>query len=481
MALESSSTGKSAMSSAEEGLDTMEKLMDMFLSMLESKKKTAAQKAMAEWINAGQETHVFNGRGDCLREVAQRFREEGIPYLYINNDLGRDCIIIRDKDTERASIINRETLVRRGNYYQMVSSAEMETIFAKSDAVKNKNLITVENLNKYEAEVLKNKCNWITRGFMVGVDKQKIAGRESYSITTHTNNTYDDSCVANETCMRNDFSKAYLEMTFSLYGPNMDTKIRQIEADMKLNEVLKKSRGTKKELYLCGAEDNTRYMKIDEDGFKYYECSYDSEGKEQAILKAEVGADDFNYDEQIQKYSDQFRDCVFVDDFDMVQAHLATEKVILHTDRPKLTPEQDIISSFESQLARKMDVIIKKHILEIAASGENQLPVRGADAFNRYQEEAAKIIESLAENKIPEGYNHNDIAEIKECFESANKKISKKEMKVSPEKYLRSVEKMRGISTIEHQATDRSSELIHERNYKAKRIVKTEKQPERER
>ena len=68
-------------------------------------------------------------------------------------------------------------------------------------------------------------------------------------------------------------------------------------------------------------------MKIDEDGFKYYECSYDSEGKEQAILKAEVGADDFNYDEQIQKYSDQFRDCVFVDDFDMVQAHLATEKV----------------------------------------------------------------------------------------------------------------------------------------------------------
>ena len=54
-------------------------------------------------------------------------------------------------------------------------------------------------------------------------------------------------------------------------------------------------------------------------------------------------------------------------------------------------------------------------------------------------------------------------------------------MKVSPEKYLRSVEKMRGISTIEHQATDRSSELIHERNYKAKRIVKTEKQPERER
>ena len=281
--------------------------------------------------------------------------------------------------------------------------------------------------------------------------------------------------------MRNDFSKAYLEMTFSLYGPNMDTKIRQIEADMKLNEVLKKSRGTKKELYLCGAEDNTRYMKIDEDGFKYYECAYDSEGKEQAILKAEVGADDFNYDEQIQKYSDQFRDCVFVDNFDMVQAHLATEKVILHTDRPKRTPEQDIISSFESQLARKMDVIIKKHILEIAASGENQLPVRGADAFNRYQEEAAKIIESLAENKIPEGYNHNDIAEIKECFESANKKISKKEMKVSPEKYLRSVEKMRGISTIEHQATDRSSELTHERNYKAKRIVKTEKQPERER
>lgn len=69
--------------------------------------------------------------------------------------------------------------------------------------------------------------------------------------------------------------------------------------------------------------------------------------------------------------------------------------------------------------------------------GENQLPVRGADAFNRYQEEAAKIIESLAENKIPEGYNHNDIAEIKECFESANKKISKKEMKVKPGKILK--------------------------------------------
>ena len=122
---------------------------------------------LAKAIKAGEGMQMYKIGGNCAGAFKYRLDMNGIPYVE-HKDGKR--IYIRRPDKEKVCKLNKETLKEKGSYLHEVAISDMENAIANIPDIKNKKVVSIQRVGKYMAEILKEKCNNISAGFMMGSD-----------------------------------------------------------------------------------------------------------------------------------------------------------------------------------------------------------------------------------------------------------------------------------------------------------------------
>ena len=388
--------------------DVIKKFLEMLASYLEEYGRNSAQKEIARYIRNGGELYSYSIQGDkvggTIEELKNSLDREGIPYVELDNQPER--ILIRPEDRERIREVNREVLVAKSNYYQEVEASKLERAIYSAPFIKEKNILTIHSLNKYEAEVLKNKCNDISKGFMVGTEKNADG---TVNISVHTQHLHHDS---ND--KRKDFCRAFVETQLSLYGPNNLIKRNQIDLDAEIDKQVASLKGTNVTHYIISAYDKKGYIEINEDRFEFHRRRPGPNGTMQDTIMESCPIDDPDYEMELQRAMDRIYDKVVINDPDLLARHLSTKDKIVQTDRPRRTVKQNATSVAEHMTARQIDRMIKaKFDSDPAISA-----LSPDEYFELYTNEAARILDAAIKDEPCEGYDHARVHAITGIFET---------------------------------------------------------------
>lgn len=383
---------------------------------LEKKSRFAPQTELARWINSKEGgVCAFNTRGDCLPAVESELIARNIPYVTLDVN-GKNCIMIRDIDKARVTQINSNVLVAMGNYYQEVDKKSMENAIATTTGFKDKNIVEMSNLTKYEAVTLKNKCNQIAKGFMVGIEENGgTKENPRYSLAIHA----PKLLLANPD--KQDFCKSFLEMTFSLYGPNALVKCQQIDDDETFDKDLAAinkefNLGRRDEtLYIAGVQNTDRYIELTPSGFSFKEKVLQFDHEEGApkyvdktLFSADRSSPDFNL--ELLKATDQIQDKIVLSGEDFYE-HMKTDEQNFVSGRTEKNVAQEMQSVKESSFINQMDSYINERLLR---ANYFEKPHTYESMFKMYKNEVLKIVGGLQSDSVPSGHSEKKFNEFKE-------------------------------------------------------------------
>ena len=401
---------------------------------VEKHSEYAPQLELAKWIKEGNGVDIYPIQGKNYAAFKAELDKEKIPYLDIGSE--RE-LLIRNCDIEKCKEINRRALITELNYFQDVNAREMENAIAESPRITNKEMITLHGLSKYDVEVIKNKCNHISAGFMVGVEK---ASDGTYCLTVHSSKVYDTKTAdENEKRHVTDFCMAYTQAMVSLYGPNGTTKVKQIDADEAIDIKIEELKKAKEVHYIIGVDDPSKFIEINGTDFQYYETSVNDEGKRVDRLVVRADVRDVNYDSELQRCLDRIYSKAILDNAEELSKHLSTRKRTVETDRPNRNYEQYLISIAESRMTNQIDAMIKEKFANENMAGS------AIDKFHNYKNEVKKIFDGLETGEVPHGYQEEQFSKLALIMSDAD---------VSVEDY-KNTYNMLSLSNIEMHAAKR--------------------------
>ena len=391
--------------------DITQRALAAIAKFLEEHAKTDAQREMAKFIRGGGQLYAYSVQGDrnpgVKGELQMELEKNGISYIVCND---MSTILIKEEDMESVREVNRNILVTRSNYFQEVDLNELEKAIATAPFIKDKELFIMQNLNKYEAEVLKNKCNHIAAGFTVGSEKNADG---SVNIGIH-----EEGRLYADDPKKDDFCKAYLKMTLSLYGPNHKIKQAQIDADEAIDEQVRSLKGCQTQHYIVGADDHSQYIVLHEKGFTYTSDVL-SKGK---MTRKSYTCDitDPDYDIELQRYMDGIYNRVIIDDPDLLDRHLDTnnEERVVQTDRPRRSKDAYNVSVADNEAAEQINLMIHNNIEETGKTFES-----GEAQFDYYTKQASNIMQAAIDNEIPKGYTSEEMKTLHDIFDSRNVRL----------------------------------------------------------
>ncbi len=362
-----------------------------------AKEGQKAQQEMANHIKNKGIIVPYAMTGGVKGEMMDALRKEGIPFIPTMNG---EVIAIRDCDLERVLEINRDLNIAKCNYFQEVESEKMEDVIAKSDRVPTKDIITIEGLDKYEYEVLKNKCNDITSGFMVGKG-QNGQDPEKIDLSVRADMVSSDRKM--------DFCRAFLAANMSLYGMNGEIKRAQIEEDEKVDKAVDDFIANKETAYIVSANSNKsrQYISINENGFQYH-TSFKKDGEWHDETSKEISINDPNYRLELQRYMDKIYDKAIITSHEKLDEYVRTGDV--ETNRPRKSQQQYTIASAEKDMAKKIDQMIDERIEKQGL--KEALGLDNEKLFNYYRSEARDILDALSKNKTLDRYDAKDFEDI---------------------------------------------------------------------
>lgn len=415
--------------------ETILEIIKNFTEYAEFNAKYAAEKEMAKWIHDGNMPMPYKVRGKCDMELVEELRSQGIPHLYLLNH----TLYVKPEDMNRVEEINQHILLVKGNYYQETDTNLLENAIAASPKVKDKNIITLHGLNKYQCEALKNKCNNITKGFMVGVAEENGC----YSLSIHAPWTISNDVE------KVDFCKAYSEMALSLYGLNSVLKEKQIEADEKLDKQVASLKGCVDTHYVIGVDDPSKYIELNANGFELHRIRLiNGEIKNCEVSSVDVNNPD--YEVELQKCMDGIFNKTVIDNEDKLHEHLNIRQRNIDTNRPEKNAEQTKISEMEDALVEKANEMIKTGPI-----ADSLFSMNPQDAFIAYQNEMKTIFTKIAEGQPVIGYRDEDINILKDTFAKAD---------VDPKDYLVAVNSLQKYQIEMHKAKELEKTM---ENYKS--------------
>jgi hypothetical protein len=397
---------------------------------LEKYAATAPQRELGAWLskNGG---NVYVVRGGCTYDLKNALAEAGIGFIQDTNN--PNYLIIRQPDTERVEELNRQVLVARCNYYQEVDGRELEDAIARasktgkiSDAI-----VTVHNLNTYQTEVLKNKFNDISYGYTVGITEGE---KDKSNISVPAAKVYSKDEGKKDLC------RAYLEMSFSLYGLNSYKKTKQIDADRDFDKKIAAMKGQQRSVYIAGADDIGQFLEINGNGFEYYTVKHDADGNRIENEVHTCRADSPDYDVELQIYLDKMRDKVILNSSEELANHLNTKDRNYNSDRPEKTKRERRISRAEDEMVKKIDSMIRKDIKDNDRSFDTP-----DECFSYYQHEADGILAAAINGTSYKEYSAEDIARINKICE---------DRKVDISRYASVQSALRGIDVETHKAKE---------------------------
>lgn len=335
--------------------DTVTKILLALMDYLEMEAKFAPQKEFAKWIREGGECCFYNIQGSCKNELKNELIKNQIPYIELSND--PDKLIIKYPDLEAIKELNRGIMISKNNYFQEVDSVEMEDAIFRFDKATDKTIFTLHNLTAEETECLKNKCNDISRGFMVGTNKEDD---DKYSISILGSKVMDCSQTG-----KIDFCKAALSATLSLYGGNSKTKMDQIDFDLKFDEAIDKYKGSNEVKYIVGTNErkNKNYIEINSQGFIAYKASITPEGGVVEKVVGRCDINDINYDTELKRHLDVMKDKTVLHNIGDLNTHLASMDSEITSGRAVRSEQEEYIAKVEKEIVNTIDKMIKSEIV----------------------------------------------------------------------------------------------------------------------
>ena len=345
--------------------NTLKKILEKLLSLLEyTSNKDKAAKAFAKWIKNGKGIAHYAIQGDCIGEMKAKMKEMNIPFLTCsdnNSIIVRTSNDIQFNDLAKVQELNHDILLARTNYFQEAEIGDFEDAIAMHAKENQKNVFVIQGLNKYELEVLKNKCNNISKGFTVAHSKSKL------------NNNLEDACIAAKrvatfrkevdkengyTHYKKDVCRATLQAMLSLYGPNEENKKKQIEDDAILDEKVMKLKHSTEVYFIVGQFDNKKYIELSPNGFTFYDYN-----KPENPIMSRVDTSDINYKGELQAAMDCIYNKILLNSPDKLNKHLSSDEKNMISDRTGRTIEQKNRSRGESDLSIKIDEMIKDRMI----------------------------------------------------------------------------------------------------------------------
>lgn len=380
-------------------LDTLAKWIKSVGDSLAFYGQTAPQREFGRWI-AQYGGNIYQIQGECTDDVKKTLTEQGIPFFTGANN--SHVIIIKQEDAEKIRDINRSILVARCNYYQQVDSKVMENAIHNCERIQNKDIFTLHDLNEYQTEVLKNKCNDIDKGFMIGVTKGEKEG--FYNVSIHIDNVSNYS-------KQKDFCKAFLEMTFSLYGENSAIKQQQVDADRLFYKKLEEISGRDKTYYVIGVDETEKYLELSASGFEVYETRMDENNEKYQAVIARCDINDVDYERELQIQLDKFNDKALIESQSQLMRHLNTDKRNMDPYRPQKNARERQISNIEKKMISQIDYMIK-YAMRYQNFRNN------GEKFSFYQTEAKNIVHAALTGN---GYKNYPIERIRNISDMCNR------------------------------------------------------------
>ena len=362
----------------------------------EFSQQTAAMRELAKLCESGQGLTEYTVKGIDRGQLIAKLKEIGFAAVEMSDT--SDKMLIRTADRDSIYDLNVELNLAKGNYYNEVSIKHFETAIAEADnkMVKDKRVIEIDGLDRYQMEVLKNKCNDITRGFTVGTD-EAIDG--TGKIVIRAQNAFTQNLKEKHT----DFAKAYLKSVISLYGPNMMEKMAEIDADKEIDDKVAELKNDPDSYYLISVDDKTKYIELGNTDFQYYKINKD--GKEQ--IQMQVEKSNPNYEYELQRCMDEIKNRAIISSREELDKHLSTKSRTVDTIRPERN--QEAINK-----AAANDILIAKIDEMIRPVAETVVQKDGAyEAFRFYEQSSADVLDQ-AINGHDHGFKEEDIMQIKD-------------------------------------------------------------------
>ncbi|MCR5670700.1 MAG: hypothetical protein K6G10_06810 [Butyrivibrio sp.] len=407
-------------------IDELRQFLEMLADAIEGSRAGAAQKEMAKWIKESGQCTAYTVEGKCGRELKAELSKQGIGFIEVMDE---STLVVKTPDIDRIREINRDILKEKGNYYQEIDGNEMERIFAKSDKIPDKTMMTLHGLDKYEYETLKNKCNDITKGFMVGLTKENS---DEYALSIHAAKTY------NPDPNKMDFCKAYASMALSLYGANSDVKRQQIDADEKLDKTIASLKGCENTHYVIGVDDPRKFIEINAQGFELHRIRMVG-GKIENMQVMEVRNDSPDYEIELQKCLDGIYNKAIIDNDDKLFEHISVKQRNFNPLRPEKSETQAHIADMEKKVVQISNEMIKSGP---KAKLISKMPPK--EAFEAYREEMFAILTSVMDGKEIPGYDVKNTDRLLSCFKEAG---------VEPNEYMLAAGALRKFEAEQHKAS----------------------------
>lgn len=391
---------------------TSKQLVDLIKKMVEALerhlKDLAQQKAASEsyayasiidkYVQDGGQIKGYFLSDDKLynKHLAQELRKKDMPFIEYNVN-GRTVLAIRDCDAEEFAKVQEQTKINEQRYFQMVGKEEMAATFEGSQRIpeKDKKFLTIDGMDKTMAQMLANKCNDITKGFMVGINKNE----KSTDLMVHAKRTIVLGKPQGKNVYSQDFCRAYLAAAFSGYGPNREKNMEQLKIDENLNKKIKEFDGPG-EMWITGQDDVDTVIKVTEQGFErmLVEPGFDEDGKSVTTYKI-VEKHDFdeeNYIKNLDVALAGIFDEVILTSKDETDKHISgVEKQ--HSERPQKTKDERKRSFNETVVCDKADYLIKE-ALEKTPFFKERDPVA---QFDEYRRMAHQLFEGILVNNRP--------------------------------------------------------------------------------
>lgn len=391
----------------------------------EFSQQTAAMRELAKLCESGQGLTEYTVKGVNRGQLVAKLKEQGFAAVEMSDT--PDKMLIRTVDRDSIYDLNVELNLAKGNYYNEVSVKHFETAIAEADSkmVKDKRVIEISGLDRYQMEVLKNKCNDITRGFTVGTDEALDGtGR----IVIRAQNAFAQDLKEKHT----DFAKAYLKSVISLYGPNMIEKMTEIDADKEIDDKVAELKNDPNSYYLVSVDDKTKYIELGNTDFQYYKINKD--GKEQ--IQAQVEKSNPNYEYELQRCMDEIKNRAIIGSREELDKHLSTKERTIDTIRPERNQEAINKAAANDILAAKIDEMVRPLAEEVAEKEGSY------EAFRSYEQYSADVLDQ-AINNHDHGFREEDIVQIKEELDKRGAYIFD---------YAECERRLRDVQTIEREA-----------------------------
>ncbi len=415
--------------------DWLKNLLMAIAEFLEKHAEYAPQRALAKWIKEKGSVCAYQVSDNAMRQLKTRLSEEGIAYVELAY---KNHLLIKTPDLKKVYELNREILMERGNYFNEIPADEYENVIAKSERVKNKNVLSLHGLDAYEMEVIKNKCNAIKYGFSVGTKKEPDG---KYTITIMMPSIIKKR---KETTKENDrqpvdFCKAFLQAKLSLYA-NEKLKRERLDRDEKLDKLIMSDKAVEGVMYVTSLYKPNRFVEINKNGLEVYDIIRDENGKVKTENQiARIERENPSYRAELQRYTDTIFDKTVLYSAAELKDHIEITENKKRASWSKDEVDAFRKSQFNRKAVEKIDEMIKSQNPNIL----NEEPQR---AFALYESLAAEIIECTFTDKEQDMFDKKDI----ETLRNLTKTYGVREFM---QDYLKAKDKIKDLNKVEvHEA-----------------------------